>query len=208
MATPTSSGDFRGQCSIVDNSTKSTTTEIFTQHAFERSPCLCPDYVWLCAPCGHQLRAADTSYARGWTWRSKYAHLLGGLGTGIAEGNKGVECGRQASCLAVRLIEQEEECDADALAQIESEAEGSGRSWSSAGFAAQEMEGVGGVVKMKVKRMVRVGAEVDEFDDGEEGPSLDREIKGAVRSFCGWCNRVIPAKHEAWDEHWNLGGYA
>jgi hypothetical protein len=118
-------------------------------------------------------------------------------------------------CLATRLVEQEVDCDAAALAALETEAErkateGMGRSWSGGGFAAQEMEGIGGSVKFKHRRLVRVGAEVDYEEDEEgEGASrryLEREMKGEVRSWCGWCQRVIPSKEDGWDNEWNLGG--
>src|SRR5690348_10556066 len=65
----------------------------FTAPAFERTPCNCDNVVWLCAPCGKDLRNADTMYVRGWSWRTRYSHYLGGVGTGAGEGNEGVECG-------------------------------------------------------------------------------------------------------------------
>ena len=67
------------------------------------------------------------------------------------------------------------------------------------GYHSQEMEGIGGVVKKKVKKRVKVGATVWEFDDEREtGRYLEREASGKLRSWCGWCDRVVPgaAEHE------------
>ena len=62
-----------------------------------------------------------------------------------------------------------------------------------AGYLRQEIEGIGGVVRRKVKRRVRVGKTVKEYED-ERGKAayLEKEIRGASRSWCGWCNRVVP----------------
>src|SRR4051812_2156915 len=68
------------------------TTPPFTAPAFQRKPCSCDGNVWFCQPCGQQLKSADTLYLRGWTWRTKYSHYLGGVGTGAGEGNEGVQC--------------------------------------------------------------------------------------------------------------------
>jgi hypothetical protein len=75
-----------------------------------------------------------------------------------------------------------------------------GRTWEGGGFEVQEMEGVGGVFKKKVKMMVRVGRWV-EWEDERDGLSaeaggnvLEREISGKVRSWCAWCERVIPSE--------------
>ncbi|KAI1360381.1 hypothetical protein F5Y08DRAFT_317483 [Xylaria arbuscula] len=63
------------------------------------------------------------------------------------------------------------------------------------GYARHEIEGIGGVVKTKLVRMMRVGACVPEWEDernGGGGRILEREVSGRKRSFCGWCWRVIP----------------
>jgi len=142
-------------------------------------------------------------YERAWTWRKNYSTYLGGLGTGIGEGVEGVQCGRHSSCLAAKIVEQEVDCDAEALRAIEEEAEkiasdGTGRIWQGTSFAVQEIDGIGGVVKKKIKKLIPVGAYVEEKEDEREGKRgyLDREIKGEVRSWCSWCERVIPAKAE------------
>ena len=64
-----------------------------------------------------------------------------------------------------------------------------------AGYLRQEIEGIGGVVKKKVKKRVRVGKTVREYEDErEKADYLEREAKGDKRSWCGWCSRVIPGK--------------
>ena len=75
-----------------------------------------------------------------------------------------------------------------------------GRTWEGGGFKEQEMVGVGGVFKKKVKMMVKVGRWV-EWEDERDGMSaegggrvLEREISGKVRSWCAWCERVIPSE--------------
>jgi len=65
------------------------------------------------------------------------------------------------------------------------------------GYLRQEIEGVGGVVKKKVKKKVRTGATVCEFDDEREsGKYLEREASGLQRSWCGWCNRVVMGERD------------
>ncbi|KAK5283324.1 hypothetical protein LTR16_005496, partial [Cryomyces antarcticus] len=163
----------------------------FTYPAFAHGTCTCAESVWICQPCGLCLRSADTTYMRGWTWRTRYSTYLGGLGTGIGEGNEGVECGRHAACLAARNVEKEIDCDADELARVEA-----GR-WEGTSYLAQEMEGIGGVVKKKVRKRVRVGATVKEWEDERErGGYLGREQNGLVRSWCSWCERVVLGKKD------------
>lgn len=177
--------------------------DAFTASAFQRDPCTCPEIVWLCQDCGRGLRPADLDYSRGWTWRKSYSTYLGGLGTGIGEGSEGVQCGRHGACLAAKIVEQELDCDIDALRTMEEEAEkiaseGTGRSWQGSSFEIQEIDGIGGVVKKKIKKLIPVGANVVENEDERDGTRayLDREIKGDVRSWCSWCERVIPSKTE------------
>ena len=65
------------------------------------------------------------------------------------------------------------------------------------GYLRQEIEGIGGVVKKKVKKKVRTGATVWEFDDEREsGKYLEREASGVQRSWCGWCYRVVMGEHD------------
>lgn len=172
----------------------------FTHEAFTRGPCCCPDMVFICLSCGNGLRSTDVTYMRCWTWRTRYSTYLGGLGTGIGEGNEGVECGRGSQCLAAREVEKEIDCGAQELANIKREeeaVESPGREWGGTSYLTQEIEGIGGVVKKKVKKRVRVGAVVKEYEDEREhGHFLSREQKGINRSWCNWCSRVVPGQKD------------
>jgi len=148
-------------------------------------------------------------YARGLDWRRQYRFLAG-----ISEGQKGVECGRRSFCCAARLVEQDVEVDAHARRALEDEAavvaaEGDGsRDWSGTSFAAQEMDGIGGVVKMKVRRLVQIGEAVDECDEEVGEHILGKEHRKEVRSWCAWCDRIILSSHDQWYPEWCVGGYA
>ena len=64
-----------------------------------------------------------------------------------------------------------------------------------AGYWSQEVEGIGGVVKKKMRSRMKVGAPVREWEDEREGGQLlGREISGKERSWCAWCDRVVPGK--------------
>jgi len=172
--------------------------DVFTYQAFARDPCNCTEHVWICQPCGQSLRTDDVTYVRGWDWRKRYSTRLGGPGAGLGEGSEGVTCGRKSTCLASYEVEKEIDCPADDLAIDQAEAEKArleGRSRSGIGFFMQEIEGIGGVMKKKVKKRERVGRVVKEYEDEREnGGYLSREKAGANRSWCSWCNRVIPSK--------------
>ena len=206
----------------------------FTAPAFSRSPCMCANRgVWLCQPCGQGLRAADITYKRVWTWRSRYSTHIGGLGTGMGEGNQGQKCGRGDQCLAGKDLEVEIDCSAEQAAADEPlfhqrthsqsshlSSDNYGHSHlhtahhdpsstltlapsrrsstdQSPGYFRQEIEGIGGVVKKKVKKRVRVGATVTEYEDEREtGKYLEREAEGINRSWCGWCSRVVPGRDD------------
>ncbi|KAL4896837.1 hypothetical protein BDV59DRAFT_199181 [Aspergillus ambiguus] len=195
----------------------------FTASAFFRSPCSCQSAVWLCHQCGQKLRSSDTTYRRVWSWRTRYSTYLGGLGTGIGEGCQGVKCGRGEDCLAAQEIELEVECEADESASSSPAQPHVGfghrlagnahsgshnhfndrlesREEEEPGYFRQEIIGIGGRVKQKAKKRVTVGACVVEHEDEREtGRYLVREEEELHRSWCGWCWRVIPAKHEAVD---------
>jgi hypothetical protein len=128
-------------------------------------------------------------YVRAWSWRTRYSHYLGGVGTGAGEGNEGVECGRGPSCLAAKIVEHETECDAQALAAIDP----SHKRWTGSSYHAQEIEGVGGGFKLKSKRHVRVGECVKIYEDEKDRSIqyLEREVSGKLRSWCSWCERVV-----------------
>ncbi|KKZ66259.1 hypothetical protein EMCG_08030 [[Emmonsia] crescens] len=199
-------------------------SQTFTNSAFDLKPCHCEESFWLCRPCGQTLRSDDTTYKRVWTWRTRYsAYLGGGLGTGIGEGWQGVKCGRGERCLAAEEIEMEVDCEVDDWTFEDSDhhnpisshhnnyhggnggdgshcdplQHGDGHGDEEPGYLRQEIEGVGGVVKQKVKKRVRVGACVEEHEDEREASSyLKREYLGDVRSWCGWCERVVPCSKE------------
>ncbi|KID86147.1 hypothetical protein MGU_06580 [Metarhizium guizhouense ARSEF 977] len=216
----------------------------FGSDAVQQSLCKCEKAgVWLCQPCGRSIRAADHEYRSIWRWRNQYGEVLGGLGTGIGDGDRGVICGRGEECLAAKDREQEIDCDAQdaresgtapwvneppvwtttstpsppALGVSDSpagspfgpatplgaliEEERHERTPSpqlGPGYERHEIEGIGGRVKRKLVRMVRIGACVPEWDDekGFGGRVLESEIKGCARSWCGWCWRVIPGKKD------------
>lgn len=165
----------------------------FTAPAFERTPCNCDNVVWLCAPCGKDLRNADTMYVRGWSWRTRYSHYLGGVGTGAGEGNEGVECGRGCTCLGARIVEHET-CEQDILDALETaHPSTSPERWRGTSYLAQEIEGIGGVLKVKHKKQVHVGECVKLYEDEREKSIqyLEREVSGRLRSWCSWCERVV-----------------
>ncbi|KAK3995128.1 hypothetical protein QBC44DRAFT_321260 [Cladorrhinum sp. PSN332] len=201
----------------------------------ERAICECGSKgVWLCQPCGRSIRSDDYEYKSIWRWRNQYTDVLGGLGTGIGDGDRGVICGRDTACCAAREKEHETDCDAQDAREAEqllgtsssnssSSASSSPLPWAAAadstsstsssltasaglqrrtpspilkpGYERHEIEGIGGVVKKKLVRMVKVGACVPEWDDERaKGEIMGREVKGERRSWCGWCWRVIPSK--------------
>lgn len=173
----------------------------------KRAVCNCAtEGVWLCQPCGRSLRSADSDYEGIWRWHSRYLPSFGGLGVGIGEGDRGVECGRGKECVAAREVEQEIDCDAEDAREIDSRAESPSSSppssngsfvsvngQTSPGYARHEIEGIGGVLKKKLVTMVKVGACVPEFlDEKQQGKFLVREADGRARSWCGWCWRAVP----------------
>jgi hypothetical protein len=139
------------------------------------------------------LRNADTLYVRAWTWRTRYSHYLGGVGTGAGEGNEGVECGRGPSCLAARIVEHEVNYDGETTL---ADSQGTSRSpdrWTGSSYHAQEIEGIGGWMKMKAKKQVSVGDCVKIYEDEKDQSIqyLQREVAGKLRSWCSWCERVV-----------------
>ncbi|RCI16019.1 hypothetical protein L249_1977 [Ophiocordyceps polyrhachis-furcata BCC 54312] len=204
--------------------------------AVQRAVCTCDSKaVWLCQPCGRGIRSADHEYQRIWRWRNHYGEMLGGLGTGIGDGDRGVVCGREQDCLAARDREQEVDCDAidardaprspdrsdpaslpsphpddhDHASSLSPSPSPSSFSSSSQlggggggpGYRRHEIEGIGGRVKCKLVRTVRVGACVPEWDDEKIGAAADGrilvpEVKAAARSWCGWCWRVVPGSKD------------
>lgn len=184
----------------------------FTAPAFLRTPCTCEEAVWLCHQCGHILRNNDTTYRRVWAWRTRYSTYLGGLGTGIGEGCQGVKCGRGEDCLAAQEIELEVVSEHDWADGLHNHGLLHGNSNTGntllsdrrdspeeeePGYFRQEIVGIGGRFKQKVKKRVMVGACVVEHEDERDNCRyLTREEEGKHRSWCGWCWRVIPAKND------------
>ncbi|KAI9805749.1 MAG: hypothetical protein M1833_005242 [Piccolia ochrophora] len=145
------------------------------------------------------LRSADTTYQRVWTWRTRYSTYLGGIGTGIGEGNEGVKCGRGENCLAMQVIDVELDCDAEDMAALLEDDGKGGKAGivKGIGYLRQEIEGIGGFLKKKIKKRVKLGAPVEEWEDErEKAQYLAREARGDERSWCGWCSRVIPGKDD------------
>ncbi|KAK5992211.1 hypothetical protein PT974_05612 [Cladobotryum mycophilum] len=171
--------------------------------AVQRAICKCDsEGVWLCQPCGQSIRSADQEYKRIWRWRNQYGEVLGGLGTGIGDGDRGVICGREERCLAAREREHEIDCDAEDArggantpignpgfpfttnGTIESLIDEMRRQRTPSpqlgpGYERHEIEGIGGIVKRKLVRMVRVGACVPEWEE-EKGA-----CRAAARSWRG-----------------------
>lgn len=177
---------------------------MLSAETLKREICTCPESVWLCQPCGRSLRSSDVEYESIWKWRTRYLPSLGGLGVGIGEGNRGVPCGRGRECVAAKEVESEVDCDAedarDSNNPSPSSSPGSSGIFRNGtptqmgpGYARHEIEGIGGRVKTKLVRMVKVGACVPEFEvEKDAGKFLVREQEGRARSWCGWCWRVIP----------------
>ena len=143
------------------------------------------------------MRTDDTTYIRGWKWRARYSHC-GGIGAGLGEANEGVECGRTTDCLAARMVEKDVECDAaelEALCAETAKAEIDGRHWNGSSYSTQEIVGIGGKVKTKVKKRIPVGDIVKEYEDERNDEKfLDREHTGANRSWCSWCKSFSVVK--------------
>ena len=145
------------------------------------------------------MRTEDTSYLRGWVWRTKYS-ACGGIGAGLGEGNEGVECGRYGACLNASEVERETECDVDestAAAIDASCSDAHVKDWTGNSYTTVEMVGIGGKVKRKLKERVRVGGAVKEYEDERtSGAFLKREKAGDNRAWCSWCERVVPGKKD------------
>ena len=133
-----------------------------------------------------------------------------------------MKCGRQDRCLGAKDIEVEVVCDVDDWGWDYSTAHsmsgdhrnnhnhhhndnvscqrhhGEGHGDEEPGYLRQELEGIGGAVKQKVKKHIMVAASVDESDrEQEKGVDLKEETSGSVRSWCAWCSQVVPSIAEA-----------
>lgn len=66
-----------------------------------------------------------------------------------------------------------------------------------AGYWNLEVEGLGGVVKKKVRKRERVGGTVRESEEEcRGGEVLRREKDGGERAWCAWCHRVVPGRED------------
>ncbi|KUI72901.1 hypothetical protein VM1G_08213 [Cytospora mali] len=91
-----------------------------TSDLMQRAICTCETVgVWLCQPCGRGIRGADSEYRGIWKWRSQYGEVLGGLGTGIGDADRGVECWRKSECCNSKYMEHETDCDAEDAREAE-----------------------------------------------------------------------------------------
>ncbi|ROV91340.1 hypothetical protein VMCG_09686 [Cytospora schulzeri] len=91
-----------------------------TSDLMQRAVCTCETAgVWLCQPCGRGIRGADSEYRGIWKWRSQYGEVLGGLGTGIGDADRGVQCWRKSECCNSKYIEHETDCDAEDAREAE-----------------------------------------------------------------------------------------
>jgi hypothetical protein len=105
-----------------------------------------------------------------------------------------------SDCLAAGMVEKDVECDASELAALEEElakAEMQGHRWVGCSYSTQEIVGIGGKVKKKVRKIVPVGAVVKEYEDERVTEKfLGREHVGTNRSWCSWCTRVIASNND------------
>ncbi|PHH52155.1 hypothetical protein CFIMG_003650RA [Ceratocystis fimbriata CBS 114723] len=236
-ATPALKGRHRRLCL---DCTKAPLTSLFVPPMDEKlanreivnhAMCTCQDEgVWLCKSCGQGNNSADSLYHRLWSWRLQYGEIIGGLGTGIGDGDRGVICGRESRCIGAKEREYEIDCDAEdrrtPSPTISGSGSGSGSGSSSPqlglshaittldsasaqlqlqvptarkepGYSRHQIEGIGGQLRTKLVRMVRVGASVPEWSDERSSRAiLAKEIKGETRSWCGWCCRPIPGEKD------------
>lgn len=181
---------------------RGTTFNSFTATAFQRTPCVCEDSVWLCKPCGRSLANDDTTYSRGWAWRTRYSRYLDGLRTRIGEGYQGVKCGRVEFCLAAQEIEVEIDCHPNEWMADQLDY-GHDTDYHNGPTPSRVIEGREGRDEEKplspvVKRRLRIGACVDEHENERETTGyLLREQSGQDRSWCGWCSRIVPGEKDS-----------
>ena len=111
-----------------------------------------------------------------------------------------MKCARGKECLGAKDVEVEFDCSAPSSvssgASGKSSGDGEGTPLAEkeeAGYWRQEIEGLGGIVKKKYRKRERVGGTVKEWEDEREGGEvLGKEKRGEERSWCGWCERVVP----------------
>ena len=118
-----------------------------------------------------------------------------------------LRCWRAKHCLAAKVVEVEVEIDVEVEAERQRQLQRAvnqginnlgqqqqiqqryrANAWP--GFAWQEMEGVGGVMKGKKKVKVGVGSWV-----AATAPAAGQD-PDAARNWCGWCERVVLGRNE------------
>lgn len=128
---------------------------------------------------------------------------------GVTDAERGIPCGREANCLAA--IEKEVEIDGAGDKTPSSSSASASASASPmpmsipsdpdeprSGYNVHEYEGASGRVTNKTVVGIRVGRSVPEWHDEKASRRvLGREVDGVVRSWCGWCWRVIPGREES-----------
>lgn len=109
--------------------------------------------------------------------------------------------------MAAQEVEVEIDCSEEGRGSSDRESSESDSEWhwaegegkqERAGYWQQEIEGIGGVVKKKLRKRVRVGKTVKEWEDERDGKEevLARESRGEARSWCGWCGRLVWGKKD------------
>lgn len=181
------------------------TTIKLSDNILRHNICRCSvDRLWLCGFCDRSITSTDQEYESIWKWSTRYLPSLGGLGIGIREGNRGVPCGRGEHCAKALELELEIDCDAEDARKI-NHSDGASSLYCNGNFSSQvrpgydrhEIEGIGGVLKKKLVKMVKVGASVSGWgDEKDTEPFLARELDGTSRSWCSWCQKVIPSRHD------------
>ncbi|CAD6500593.1 BgTH12-06303 [Blumeria graminis f. sp. triticale] len=166
--------------------------------------CSCvSDRIWLCKACGRSVCSADQDYERIWKWCTRYLPSLGAINNSIGDGGCGVPCGLGENCAKAREVEMEIDCDAEDARENNldyisgrntSRRCSGGSSQVGPGYKRHEIEGIGGVMKKKLVKIVRVGASVSEWrDDSVVDNFLAKERDGSARSWCAWCRKIIPS---------------
>jgi hypothetical protein len=126
--------------------------------------------------------------------------------TGITDGDRGVTCGREGDCLGAI----ETEVEMDSAGEIPTPSSSSPAPASPppsdrespgveprSGYNVHPFEGAGGCVTNKTVVKIRVGQSVPEWHDEKSASQiLEREVEGKVRSWCGWCWRVLPGEDD------------
>lgn len=190
------------QSDVLDSGNISTDT---SSNSINMHICRCSSRtIWLCKICGRSIRNADQEYLSVWKWSTRILPSLGGLGIGLREADRGVSCGLGEKCCRAREVVLEIDCDAEDARENHIINKSDNQSNTRfeyklrPGYNRHEIEGIGGVMKNKLVKMVKVGECVTGFEkDGKDDENiLALEIQGELRSWCSWCEKVIPANDE------------